>query len=519
MKRYAALVSLLVLAATVSTVSADLSLPAIIGSNMVLQRGQENPIWGWGEAGEKVKVAFAGQTLETVCDTHGKWRVKLAPMEASSEPRTMTVTGKNTLTLEDVLVGEVWVCSGQSNMGMNVAGCWNADLDIRTAKYPGIRLITNPNPGSQEPQATFNGKWEACAPETVPGFSAAGYFFGRTLHQVLNVPIGLIDNAWGGSACEAWIRRDLFKGQEIYQPLLKRWDEIEKTFDYEKAKAEYKVKLAQWEKKRAKAKAEGKPIPNRPRPPQNKLTGQHRPANLFNARLLPIVPYGIRGAIWYQGESNSGRAYQYRDMFPLMIRNWRETWKQGDFPFYWVQLADFQDEKPEPGESNWAELREAQTMTMDRLPNTGEAVIIDLGEASDIHPKRKQEVGYRLARWALARDYKIEIPCRSARYKAMEIEGRKATITFDHVNGALRTVDHRTVSGFAVSGEDKQWVWAKASIKGKDRVEVWSDAVEKPVAVRYAWANNPVCNLYDQKGLPVTPFRTDDWPGVTAASF
>jgi sialate O-acetylesterase len=516
MKRYAALISLLVL--TVSA-SADIRLPAIIGSNMVLQRGRENPIWGWGEAGEKVTVTFAGQTLETTCDDKGTWRATLAPMEASAKPRTMVVAGKNTLTLENVLVGEVWVCSGQSNMGMSVSGCWNADLDRLGAKYPAIRLITNPNPGSQEPQTTFNGKWEACTPETVPGFSAVGYYFGRTLHQVLGVPVGLIDNAWGGSACEAWIRRDLLGGKEIYKPLMDRWTETEKTFDFEKAKAGYAKKLEEWKTRCSTARAEGKPLPNRPRPPQNRLTGQHRPANLFNARLLPIVPFGIRGAVWYQGESNSSRAYQYRDMFPLMIQNWRDVWGQGDFPFYWVQLADFRDEEPAPGGSNWAELREAQTMTMDRLPNAGQAVIIDLGEASDIHPKRKQEVGYRLARWALARDYGVDVPHRSAQYQSMAVEGRKAVITFDHVNGGLRTVDHRKISGFAIAGEDQEWVWADAKIRGKDRVEVWSDSVEKPVAVRYAWANNPACNLYDQKGLPVTPFRTDDWPGVTANAF
>jgi len=512
MKRYAALVSLLLLAASVS---ADVRLPAIIGSNMVLQRGHKNPIWGWGEAGEKVTVTFAGQKIETTCDAKGAWRVTLAPMKASATPRRMVITGKNTLTIENVLVGEVWVCSGQSNMGMSVSGCWNADLDTLSANYPAIRLITNPNPGSQEPQTTFNGAWDACTPETVPAFSAVGYFFGRTLHQVLGVPVGLIDNAWGGSACEAWTRRDLLEGNELNKPLMDRWAETERTFDFEKAKATHATKIAEWKERSKKARTEGKPLPHRPRPPQNKLAGQHRPANLFNARLLPIVPYGIRGAVWYQGESNSGRAYQYRDMFPLMIRNWRNVWGQGDFPFYWVQLADFRDEEPAPGDSNWAELREAQTMTMDELPNAGQAVIIDLGEASDIHPKRKQEVGYRLARWALARDYGIDVPFRSAQYKSMEIDGNRAVIAFEHVNGGLRTVDHRKVSGFAIAGEDKKWVWAEAKIKGEDCVEVWSDTVEKPVAVRYAWANNPVCNLYDQKGLPVTPFRTDNWPGIT----
>jgi sialate O-acetylesterase len=220
--------------------------------------------------------------------------------------------------------------------------------------------------------------------------------------------------------------------------------------------------------------------------------------------------------IWYQGETNANRAYQYRDLFPLMIRSWREEWKQGDFPFYWVQLADFREEKTEPAESDWAELREAQTATMGVLPNTGEAVIIDLGEGQDIHPRNKQDVSKRLARWALARDYGLSIAHHSPLYKSMERRGNTIVLTFDHVGGGLRTFDTREVRGFAIAGSDKKFFWAKASITGNDKVEVWSDQVAEPVAIRYAWADNPICNLRSREGLPVTPFRTDDWPGITA---
>ncbi|MFT5497183.1 MAG: sialate O-acetylesterase [Kiritimatiellia bacterium] len=486
---------------------------------MVLQRGQENPIWGWGEPDEEVSLVFAGKTLTTRCDAKAAWSVKLPAMEASRENRRMTLQGKNTITLENILVGEVWVCSGQSNMGMSVNGCWNADLEMATAKYPLIRHITNPNMGSQEPQTTFKGTWETCAPENIGNFSAVGYFFGRTLHQMLDIPIGLIDNSWGGSACESWIPRDRMEGQAIYQPLLDQWKEKEANYDWAKTMAAYDAKVVTWEQKRDEAKAAGKPLPLKPRPPRDEMIGQHRPANLYNARHLPIVPYGIRGAIWYQGESNANRAYQYRDLFPLMIQTWRDDWQQGDFPFYWVQLADFRDEVPEPAESTWAELREAQTMTMARLKNTGQAVITDLGEASDIHPKNKQDVALRLARWALAKDYGVNIPYRSAEFDTLTIKGDKATITFAHVNGALRAVDHKTLSGFELAGEDKKWFPAEAKLKGSDQVDVSSEQVAAPVAVRYAWADNPVCNLYDQKGLPVTPFRTDDWPGLTAEVF
>ena len=231
--------------------------------------------------------------------------------------------------------------------------------------------------------------------------------------------------------------------------------------------------------------------------------------------LHPTIGYGIKGVIWYQGESNASRAYQYRKLFPFMIQNWRDEWKQGDFPFYWVQLADFRSEKPEPADSDWAELREAQTMTMDALPNTGEAVILNLGEASDIHPKNKQDVAMRLARWALAEDYGVKVVHQSPRYKSMEVKGNKAILTFDHVGGGLDTFDVPTPIGFTIAGEDQKFVKANAKIVGSNKIEVWNDAVATPAAVRYAWADNPVCNVQNKEGLPLTPFRSDDWPGIT----
>jgi len=246
------------------------------------------------------------------------------------------------------------------------------------------------------------------------------------------------------------------------------------------------------------------------------MKGNSRPGNIYNGVLKPTIGYGIRGVIWYQGESNASRAYQYRKLFPLMIKSWRDEWGQGDFPFYWVQLADFMKEVSEPGDSSWAELREAQTTTMDKLPATGEAVIIDLGETKDIHPRDKQNVAKRLVRWALAQDYKIDIPHRSPRYKGMEKDGSKVVITIDHAGkGGLKTFDFPELRGFAIAGADKKFVAATAKFIGKDKIEVSSDKVADPVAVRYAWADNPVCNVYSADGLPLTPFRTDDWPGVT----
>lgn len=511
-----AITSLLILfttAAMVGTPSAraEVKLPAVFGDHMVLQQGGPIPVWGWADAGEQVTVTLGDDTQTATADQDGNWKVKLSALKAGG-PHTLKITGKNALTLEDVMIGEVWICSGQSNMAWTVNRANDPDLEIATANYPNIRLISVPQVGTQEPQKDFDGQWERCSPQTVPEFSAVGYFFGRQLHQTLGVPIGLIDNAWGGSAAEAWVRRDLMAADERYQPLLQRWTEVEETYDHDKALANFKEKLAEWQV----AKAAGEEVGRPPREPRNPLLGQHRPANLYNGVLKPTIGYAIRGVIWYQGESNAGRAYQYRHLFPLMIQSWRDEWGQGDFPFYWVQLADFRNEAPEPSDSTWAELREAQTMTMDKLPNTGEAVIINLGESSDIHPKNKQDVAKRLARWALAREYGRDLVYRSPRYKSMKKEDGKIVLTFDHVGGGLDTFDVTAPIGFTIAGEDQKFVPATAKIIGKNRIEVSSEEIDEPVAVRYAWADNPVCNVQNVEGLPLTPFRTDDWKGVTA---
>jgi sialate O-acetylesterase len=497
----------------VDSVRADVKTPAIFGSHMVLQQGQKNRVWGWADAGEAVTVTIDQQTHSATPGADQRWQVELGPLPVGG-PYTMTVRGKNTLQFEDVLVGEVWICSGQSNMQWSVNRANDPDLETRTAKFPKIRLITVPNVGTQEPQNDFKGAWTPCTPETVGNFSAVGYYFGRQLHQTLDVPVGLINNAWGGSACEAWINKDLLAADEQYKPLLDRWDAEVKNLP--NAKAEYPQKRAKWELAAKEAKDAGKQPPPAPQDPEARLKGNARPANIYNGALKPTIGYGIRGAIWYQGEANASRAYQYRHMFPLMIKNWRNEWQQGEFPFYWVQLADFRDTKPEPAESDWAELREAQTMTMAKLPNTGEAVIIDLGEGKDIHPTNKQDVAKRVARWALADTYRLPISFRSPLYKSMTKTSEKIVMTFDHVGEGLRTFDVREPLGFAIAGADKKFVWAKATLVGKNQIEVWSDSVKEPVAVRYAWADNPVCNMYSSDRLPLTPFRTDDWPGVTA---
>jgi sialate O-acetylesterase len=505
-----ATMALAIVASGAPAARADVKLPAIFGSHMVLQRDQKDRVWGWADAGEEISVRIEGQDKRAQAGPGGRWEVVLDPMPAGG-PYAMTIRGKNVVQLDDVLVGEVWICSGQSNMQWPVAAAKDADLEIAAAKFPNIRLITVPNVGTQEPQQDFRGEWRACRPDTVGGFSAVGYLFGRQLHQSLGVPIGLINDAWGGSACEAWIRRDLLAKDQKFAPLLQRWEQLEK--DYSRLKTEFEEsRRAAGHGAEAKARAKaGRP----PQDPENMMRGNARPGNIYNGVLKPTIGYGIRGVIWYQGESNSGRAYQYRDMFPLMIQSWRDEWAQGDFPFYWAQLADFLAESSEPKDSAWAELREAQTMTLSRLPHTGQAVIIDIGEGRDIHPKDKQDVAMRLARWALARDYGVRIAHQSPTFKSMAIEGNKAMLTFEHVGRGLRAFDVNEPRGFAIAGGDHNFVWAKARISHPDTVEVWSESVSQPVAVRYAWADNPVCNLYSSDGLPATPFRTDDWPGVT----
>ncbi|MDG1890388.1 MAG: sialate O-acetylesterase [Verrucomicrobiota bacterium] len=497
-----------------AVLQAEVSIPSIIGNNMVLQREQENRIWGWANAGEVVTVRIQDQKKQAKTHADGSWRLMLDPLPVGG-PYTMTIRGKNTLTLDNILVGEVWICSGQSNMQWSVNSSNDADLEKLNANHPRIRLISVPQVGTQVPQQDFEGQWTECSGATVGDFSAVGYFFGRQLQTTLQVPVGLIDNAWGGSAAEAWVRRDLLTTDPRYASLMKRWDQTEKEAKLLTAIADYEQALTTWQTDLAEARLAGKKLPPRPHRPNNQLTGNHRPSNIYNGVLYPTIGYGIRGVIWYQGESNAGRAYQYRHLFPLMIQNWRDVWDQGDFPFYWVQLADFRLEKPQPSESDWAELREAQTMTMEALPNTGEAVILNLGEAQDIHPKNKEDVGKRLARWALANEYGFDIVYRSPTYQSMERIGERIKLHFKHVGSGLDLFDIQKPVGFTIAGADQKFLRAEAKISNGAEIEVWSESVPHPVAVRYAWADNPVCNVQNKEGLPLTPFRTDDWPGIT----
>lgn len=484
-------------------VRAEVRLPNVFGDHMVLQRDQPNPVWGKAAAGEQVTVSIADQTHTAQADAAGDWRVTLAPL-GLGEPLELIVRGENEVRFRDVLVGEVWVCSGQSNMQWRFSQTENADLIALSAKMPEIRMINFPQVGSQEPIWTHDRAWMVCSPETVGGFSAIGYYFARQLHQTLDVPVGMINNAWGGSACEAWVEREVLAANESMSGMLASWQVAEREYEELAAKTD---RTPEEDTKLNNLRA--------------RMLGNQRPANIFEGVLRSHLGYGIRGVIWYQGESNANRAYQYRELFPLMIQNWRDRWGQGDFPFYWVQLADFRDEVTKPGESAWAELREAQTMTLDRLPHVGEAVIIDIGEGKDIHPRNKVDVALRLARWALAKQYGMDLAHQSPRYRAMEVAGSEVLLSFDHVpttgqQSGWRPFDVPYPRGFTVAGRDRVFHPADAKILPDGRIAVVSEAVAQPVAVRYAWADNPIVNLYTTQDLPLTPFRTDDWLGLTS---
>jgi sialate O-acetylesterase len=450
---------------------------------MVLQQQTEAPIWGKATPKKNVRLitSWDNRSYSSLSDSNGNWMIKVQT-PAAGGPYSISISDGKELVLKDILIGEVWICSGQSNMEMPLAG-WgkilNYENEIASANYPSIRLLHIQRTISAKPEddvKTVSGGWQVCSPATIPGFSSVGYFFGRELFTKLNIPIGLINTSWGGTIAEAWTSGE----------------SLELMPDFRNA---------------VKAVREQTASESNPATPQTPVN-PNRTTLLYNSMIYPLAPYAFQGAIWYQGESNADRAYQYRDLFPLMIYDWRKTWNK-DFPFYFVQLANFMKRETEPQESRWAELREAQFRTL-RLKNTGMAVAIDIGDADDIHPKNKQDVGKRLAAIAEANTYRLSVAFSGPLYESYIIEGNTIRIKFKHVENGLKTNDGNELTGFAIAGPDHRFLWAKAVIDGKD-VVVSSPDVEFPVAVRYGWANNPECNLFNSANLPASPFRTDDW--------
>ena len=642
-----------------SVARAEVRLPAIIGDNMVVQRDTKFAIWGNANAGEAVSVSFAGKSFDAVADGKGLWQVWIGPLKAGG-PFELTVKGAtNLVTIKNVLVGEVWICSGQSNMEWPLINTDDGAEVVAKANNPELRLFTVTHHTSPQPLTDVQGSWTMSTPEDAAQFSAVGYFFGRELQQHLKVPVGLIDSSWGGTPAEAWTSHEALAASPELKPILDRYESSLNTSS--QAKEAYAKLLAQWEEKNlyldagnkgealgyadpatattdwskmdlpqqfetagllidgavwfrraidlpeswrgkdlvlnlppvddhdvtyfngTKVGGIGRETPNSyavprkytvpgalvhpgrniiavrvfdsageggfsrggamsigpgdsemiplrgmwnykvelalepkhpdwgTRPEAMGAGNQNNPSVLYNAMIAPLVPFVIRGVIWYQGESNAGRAYQYRTLFPIMIRNWRSVWAR-EFPFYFVQLANWRAIKSQPDESDWAELREAQMMTL-REPQTGMAVAIDIG-GEDLHPRNKLDVGRRLAAFALANTYGQKVIPSGPLFDRFSIEGDKARIRFKYSAG-LKTLDGGPVKGFAIAGEDRRFVWADARIDG-ETIVVSSPTVPKPVAVRYGWADNPIVNLYNSAGLPASPFRTDDWPGITA---
>lgn len=631
-------------------VNAEVKLPKVFSSNMVLQRDLPIKIWGWADKKEKITIIFNGDTINLKAGKKGKWNTELKPMPAGG-PYEMHIKGKNAIKLNNILLGDVWVCSGQSNMEWPLHATNNAEEEIANAKFPRIRLLTVQKNTSTKPLDDCESEgWVVCSPESIPGFSAVGYFFGRKLNQDLDIPIGLLHTSWGGTNVETWTSASSIEQIEGFEGVSKELEEYDEVAMVEKQRAKLeeitgplptedqglsegkaiwameKTDFNSWSEMELPNLWESKGLPNldgivwfqrefelertdllgeveihlgpiddsdityvngveigeniqkyneyRVYIPAKEIlkvgknilvvrvedtgggggiygkpedlfvnldnkkialsgtwkykigrgdfsvaTGPNSmPALLYNAMINPLIPYGIKGAIWYQGESNAGRAYQYRATFPNMITNWREQWEQGDFPFFFVQLANFMAPVEEPEENAWAELREAQTMTLS-LPNTGMATIIDIGEANDIHPKNKQDVGRRLALNALKVAYEKDVVYSGPSYKEMKIDGEKVILSYENLGSGFYLKDkYGYVNGFTVAGEDKVFHWAQAQISG-DNIIIYSEKVSKPKAVRYGWANNPDdLNLFNLEGLPAVPFRTDDWPGITINS-
>jgi len=494
---------------------AEVNLASLLSDGMVLQQGMKVNIWGTGDPGDRVAVTLKDQQASVVVDSAGQWNVRLGPFTAGG-PYTMTISGKNTITLHDVLVGEVWVCSGQSNMEMPVgtnsqgwsSGVANYQDEIARARYPMLRLFTVQKAVAAKPQHDVKGYWVAARPQTVNDFSAVGYFFGREVLKVLNVPVGLINSSWSGTPAESWTSRGTLESDLAFKSIMD--SETKLLLSYPKVFRDFEEKLAQWRQASDKAESDGVPLPAAPEVPADPRQNPWRPAALFNAMVMPLAPYAVRGVIWYQGESNADRPAQYRKLFPAMIRDWRNAWGEGDFPFLFVQLANWGAHLLQ---SNWPELREAQLMTLS-LPKTGMAVAIDIGDGTDIHPRNKQDVGYRLALAAQAIAYGRDVIYSGPIYDSMAIEGQNIRLHFNYVYGGLVGKYGPVLAGFEIAAVDRKFVSAEASIDG-NTVVVHSEEVAHPVAVRYAWAMNPQSDLYNRAGLPASPFRTDDWEDPT----
>ncbi len=492
---------------------AEVTLAPLFGDHAVLQRDKPVPVWGRAEANEKITVTFGRQSKSVVAGPDGRWSVSLDKMSAESKGADLTVTGKNSIVLHDVVVGEVWLCSGQSNMEFTVNRAMNSAREIAAANFPLIRHIKIKNTVASDPVATVDTSgWQEASPATVAGFTAVGYFFARDIFEKLKIPVGLVHSSWGGTPIESWMSPTLFERNPAFAFVNERWDQT--LSDFPQKKADYDgVVLPEWTAADETAKKDGEaahaawlkkhPKPRAPRGRGDSWT----PGGLYNGMINPLVPYALRGALWYQGESNAVHASEYQALFAAMIRDWRKQFGQGDFPFFWVSLANY-DVPSDETHQTYAFLREAQTQTLD-LPNTGQAITIDIGNPDDIHPTNKQEVGRRLALLAKNRVYNITCDDSGPTFANLRRAGPQLIITFGHAGGGLIAHD-KPLQSIEVAGADQVFHPAVAQIT-KSVVIVSSPEVKEPIAVRYAWKNAPDANLFNGAGLPAVPFRSDNW--------
>ena len=475
----------------------EVKLPAIISDHMVLQADAEVPLWGWANPGEEVTASLGGARASAKADASGRWQVKLPKLSAGG-PHELTVSGKNLVTVKDVLVGEVWLGSGQSNMAMTVNRAQDFEKEAAAANWPQIRMFTVTSGASNKPEIDCSGSWAVCTPETVARFSATAYFFGRELHQTLKVPVGLINSSVGGTPIESWISPEAQHASAELKPFFAAAGKDDANFDAAKAKAKYDRDLIIWQEETKQAKAAGQPVPKRPQDPVAVRQRKGNVGGLFNGKIAPLIPYHIRGALWYQGEANSvpGKAPFYQYQLPLLVNDWRSRWGY-EFPFAWVQLPNFAG-----AGRDWPTVRQAMLQTL-KLPKTGMAITLDIGEVNDIHPKNKQEVGRRLALWALGTVYGKSVATSGPLPTQHERRAGSIVVQFDHADGGL-VAKNGELAGFEIAGQDG-YKPATATIQG-DRVVVTSAEVSQPVAVRYAWTNNPTASLFNGAGLPASPF-------------
>jgi len=489
------------------TSHADIRLPSIISSNMVIQQNAKVPIWGWADPGEKIEVDASWLAVNTTVSTNvkGEWMIKLSS-PAAGGPYKIIFKAKNTIILDNILSGEVWFASGQSNMAMAVERCDNAENEITSANYPEIRLFHIERSSADEPQYDCKGTWLVATPESVRKFSGAAYFFGRKIHNQLKVPVGLISASKGGSPAESWIAQEVLSDAG-FSSIFEMWKKWETA--YPEKEKEYQEVLAAWQTAKEPALTSGKDIPQKPAMPiavQRIKRPHKRPGNNYNGMVAPVIPYAIKGVIWYQGENNVNRPTQYQKLFQTLINSWRKEWQEGDFPFYFVQIAPYSYKEDL---LNPPFLREAQMMALS-LPNTGMVVTTDLGNVKDIHPKNKQDVGHRLALWALAKTYGYDDLVYSGPfYKSMKIKDNAIRISFDHTGSGL-VCKGNSLTYFQIAGSNKQFVAAEAIIDGATIV-VSNDSINNPVAVRFGWSIQSIPNLFNKEGLPAAPFRTDSW--------